>query len=526
MAVVQISRIQHRSGTSDNLPQLARGEIGLAVDTRRVYIGNGGSDAPTTENLEILTNRSNILEVSETYTYKDSQIGFSAQTGVSASSPILRTLQNKLDDIANVRDFGAVGDGETDDTAAINRALYEIFAREQIIRVRRMLYFPAGKYLVTGLLKIPSFAYLKGEGPDSTIIYGNDVTENAVAQFADSKQQVDASVGSGTGLPPQFIVIDGMTLESGVDIPVLHVDQAESCYINNSKIIGPSNSAPSSVGNANPAVKITSTASYTTKHINFKNCTIGNHVFGVNIDHDMNSVHFDSCRFEHCFKGLKIGENVTGLAPAINGPKSVKITGSLFDDIYNRGIQVYNGDNVSSAYNLFKDVANDSLGAGNASTHVIDFAAGVNSNSFGDSFDRGDGDVTTSTKRIQLTNANAAYGTTLEIGAYSRTYNNSVSLSNNVSATATGVQFDEDSGTEYAVEIDYLISRNSKYRQGKLRIVQDGTAQVLDDDFTENNGDVGVTFDLQSDSGFTKLRYATDNQTTGTLYLSVRKLST
>ena len=71
MAVVQISRIQHRSGTSDNLPQLARGEIGLAVDTRRLYIGNGGSNAPQTENLEILTSRSNLLEVSETYTYKD-----------------------------------------------------------------------------------------------------------------------------------------------------------------------------------------------------------------------------------------------------------------------------------------------------------------------------------------------------------------------------------------------------------------------------------------------------------------------
>ena len=105
MAVVQISRIQHRSGTSDNLPQLARGEIGLAVDTRRLYIGNGGSNAPQTENLEILTSRSNLLEVSETYTYKDAQIGFSAQTGASASSPIVRTLQEKIDDVASVRDF-------------------------------------------------------------------------------------------------------------------------------------------------------------------------------------------------------------------------------------------------------------------------------------------------------------------------------------------------------------------------------------------------------------------------------------
>ena len=144
----------------------------------------------------------------------------------------------------------------------------------------------------------------------------------------------------------------------------------------------------------------------------------------------------------------------------------------------------------------------------------------------GDSFDRGDGDVTTTTKRVNTTNQNIVLGTSLEIGSYSRTYNANVALSNNTGATTTGVSFDEDSGLEYAVEIDYLISRNSKYRQGTLRIVQDGTAQVLDDDFTENNGDVGVTFDLNNNSGLTTLRYATDNQTTGTLYLTVRKIST
>ena len=156
----------------------------------------------------------------------------------------------------------------------------------------------------------------------------------------------------------------------------------------------------------------------------------------------------------------------------------------------------------------------------------MDFATNVNSFSIGDSFDRPDADVTTTKKRINLNSVNVALGKSLEIGSYSRTYNANVALSNNTGATTTGITFDEDSGFEYGVQIDYLISRNSKYRQGTLSIVQDGTAQVLDDDFTENNGDVGVTFDLNNTSGLTTLRYATDNQTTGTLYLSVRKIST
>ena len=37
MAIVQISRIQHRRGLKESLPQLAAGEIGFAVDTPVSY---------------------------------------------------------------------------------------------------------------------------------------------------------------------------------------------------------------------------------------------------------------------------------------------------------------------------------------------------------------------------------------------------------------------------------------------------------------------------------------------------------
>ena len=41
MAIVQISRIQHRRGLKEELPQLAAGELGWAVDSQELYIGNG-----------------------------------------------------------------------------------------------------------------------------------------------------------------------------------------------------------------------------------------------------------------------------------------------------------------------------------------------------------------------------------------------------------------------------------------------------------------------------------------------------
>ena len=41
MAVIQISRIQHRRGLESDLPNLASAELGWSVDTRKLYIGNG-----------------------------------------------------------------------------------------------------------------------------------------------------------------------------------------------------------------------------------------------------------------------------------------------------------------------------------------------------------------------------------------------------------------------------------------------------------------------------------------------------
>lgn len=41
MAILQISRIQNRRGLKEDLPTLSSAELGWAVDTRELYIGNG-----------------------------------------------------------------------------------------------------------------------------------------------------------------------------------------------------------------------------------------------------------------------------------------------------------------------------------------------------------------------------------------------------------------------------------------------------------------------------------------------------
>lgn len=56
MAIIQISKIQHRSGNLVDLPQLDEAEFGWASDQKRLFIGK---DLPN-ENIEVLTSYSNI----------------------------------------------------------------------------------------------------------------------------------------------------------------------------------------------------------------------------------------------------------------------------------------------------------------------------------------------------------------------------------------------------------------------------------------------------------------------------------
>lgn len=83
------------------------------------------------------------------------------------------TVENKLAQYVSVKDFGAVGDGVTDDTAAIQAAL---FSGPHTVLV------PAGAYLITSKLFIPAQVGLVGE----TTGIGGDGARGATLLAADS----------------------------------------------------------------------------------------------------------------------------------------------------------------------------------------------------------------------------------------------------------------------------------------------------------------------------------------------------
>lgn len=173
MAIVQISRITNRKGLQIDLPQpLAGAELGWAIDDRRLFIGNGelNEGAPVVGNTEILTEFSDVLSLSR-YTYQGLAAGYQVQTGPSPNEPISQTVTQRLDSFAVATDFGVVPSASASyNTAALNRAMFQLYCIDTNPAVRRGLFVPAGEYKINDYLAIPAYATLYGEGSGGTKI--------------------------------------------------------------------------------------------------------------------------------------------------------------------------------------------------------------------------------------------------------------------------------------------------------------------------------------------------------------------
>jgi len=108
--------------------------------------------------------------------------------GVGAIS---RTIPSKLKDIVSVKDFGAVGDGVADDTAAIQAAL----------DATQAISFPAGTYKVTSTLLVKNH---------NKVVYGN----NSVIAYTGTGWVINAQLVGGT-LFPQYLQLNDLYIASG-----------------------------------------------------------------------------------------------------------------------------------------------------------------------------------------------------------------------------------------------------------------------------------------------------------------------
>jgi hypothetical protein len=514
VAIVQISRITNRKGLQSDLPQLAGAELGWSTDERRLFIGNGtiADGAPVVGNTEILTEFSDILAFQTTYTYKGDAAGYTVQTGESVGSPISQSLQSWLDQWASVKDFGAVGDGVTDDTDAINRALYQLYCREVNPQIRRSLFFPAGVYLVNETIVIPSFATLYGEGKDNSVIMmaaGNDSTlREYVARTGDSLQQTGANIGSNGAITPRFITVKDLGFETAAaEGNVLLVEDADNCTFNNVNFMGPLTAADLTTDVDNiSGVRFASSASLICRAITFDNCTFTGTSYGINTDQQIEGVTVCNSKFDTLYQGVVLGEGT----PILGGPTGFKVHNNFFDTVYAEGIIFGDVSLNATGYNIFYEVGNHFNGTTSPATAVILFRTS-NNISVGDMFERAP-EYSTTYLRIELSNqASIGFvgGNIIKIGPAEIQAEPVTVLTNNVAVAQPIYTF--DTSFIRSATMNYSITRDTGVRHGSFRVVPTGGgALTYDDDYVENET-TGVTFTATQAGDNVSINYTTTN---------------
>lgn len=488
MAITQISRIQHRRGLRESLPQLAAGELGWAVDTQELFIGNGTitDGAPETGNTKIITEDDNILSTANTYTFRgntDSPI----VTGIDNNSPVVRTLQQKLDDFANVKDFGAVGDGQTDDTAAINRAIANLQSVESTGKQKRRLYFPGGIYIISDPILIYPFTNLIGDGMQSTIIKQTDVTEECVMRTCDANGNISVGIGNDGAATPEAISIKDIQFQTTSDNHIAILDSAQDTHFQNVHFTGTYINQTGQT-NGKACVDIRGTTALKSSRLYFVHCTFEKSEYGFNSDFDIEDVIIQGSEFQNLYRGINLGETADGsTAGKTQGPTGVLVHGNRFDLIDGEGVFIHDngGDPRGNiiAGNSFRDVGANSDDS--ADVPALHFAHADNF-AYGNYFHRTD--VLSNFDGALYHETPIRHPLTLDDNA--STFRNAIDPIFN-----TPVQYDNQRETH--LEIDYCIVRGSFKRRGKMRVESSVGNVVYSDDFSEN-GDTGVTLKVDA----------------------------
>ena len=506
MPIVQISRIQHRRGKRADLPQLAAGELGYVIDEQRLFIGNGtvADGAPAVGNTEVMTSGSSAFTTALTYTYKG-YLGDSTPITTGSSGDITRTLQQTLDDYISIKAFDAKGDDSTDDSAAIQRALDEVYSDtdQDDTRARRVIFFPAGIYRINTSLNIPPFAHLVSEGPDKTIIRNSG--NNPVATTEDDDGQTYGSIGNSGATTPTQIQVEGITFRNTVAYGGVSIDNATKVYFNNCKFTGSYTSGGDDNSNSK-AVTVRSTTALPCSQVIFNQCQFTKFARLVDLSFDVTTVRFNNCDFNTAFYGAILGEAMDGSTDGLTiGPRDIQFIGSSWSTIGQQAIYVKQSStttgigtrNVLSYGNFYAEtVANNFEGVNSINevpviqydndecTSTLDFFERTDQRdtNFGDSSDPSntppevDG-IAIHTKAIRQ-----------------------ISLADNTSsATDTGIYLPGFS--DKGVRITYKMNRGTKYRTGVFTISSAGEFCSSNDDFEEANGDVGVTLSAKTSDG-------------------------
>jgi hypothetical protein len=513
MAVLQISKIQVRRGQENitGVPTLSAGEFAWSTDVQRLYIGNGstaappsGDGAPTVGNTEILTANSisngNLFSL-ESYQYaKNNPI---IQTGPT-NFPVIRTLQSKLDDTVTAFDFGAIGDGVTDSTVALQQAINQLFnnTNSSLAASRVPLRIPAGTYLISDVLKVPPYATIIGDGIDRTIIQ-QTTAGKPVIQFCGWATTPggtlttwnDGNIQSGR-YQPQNITIEGMTVgyanataEGSSVLGLIEADCAIDSKIVNIKFEGANATPPASLPGV-AGIEIRAFGQTATKKLKINNCIFEKLSTAIVSNYDTSEIYISYNQFRNLTVGVDFYDTraagyggwtslYSTQAGTTQGPQHVLIQNNRFENIYEQAVFV--GTNTNNAPSFINSVNNEYINCGNRLTteasqkyEVLGYYT-PNNTSVNDYFGRAD---------YNLTNTATTLLPTVMAPAYipSRTPT-SITVQPQV-VTYQPVLTVAKTPTDQVIKLSYIATQDAVTRRGDLSVVCNTTNPVVTDSFT------------------------------------------
>ena len=386
MAVVQISKIQIRRGQENQgsgLPQLASGELGWAIDTQALYVGNGSvaEGAPNVGNTKIITEHDDLFTLADSYIYKEGS-GV-VVTGVDATNPIRRTLQARLDDQVSVKAFDVLGIEAVDCTVSLQRAIDQLFLNgglEVTTGSRVILQMEPGVYTISNTIYIPPHTTIQGAGSGKTVIrqIGNN---KAVFQTVNDSSTVGTPAADSTSTfnnQARNITLSGLTLRAVGTSKGLVLQSCRDSVFEDVEIVGTwtlgtilplgTDSIENGVNSTNITSNIglvlnSKNGGVETVRNKFVNCSIKNWAYDVVSNWDINDNVFTICNFSNSGFGAVFGKDMTIDGSVANGtaigPTNNIWSDCVFTNIERQAILISEGTYNVSRNNKFITCGND-----------------------------------------------------------------------------------------------------------------------------------------------------------------------
>lgn len=199
----------------------------------------------------------------------------------AGTGAVATTVQTVLRETVSVKDFGAVGDGVEDDTAAIQLAL----------NTASGIFFPAGKYRITSQITVYSDTFIHGDGKRKSVIAADFSTTGVYILYANAKSNITVrdvslwgNLTENAGANKAFAV----AYISGCSNVIFYNCEVSTCTTHTISVTKNFSTVWIQAGNANSQASVDSLYATCSSNIRLSNCSFryagSNHfaAFGVN----------------------------------------------------------------------------------------------------------------------------------------------------------------------------------------------------------------------------------------------------